>query len=404
MAKPPVTPAGSDKFGNRSPAPFPPIATADARLDALLRELVALPYADKTDARRDALTKAIRTRFRKPRAGDPQALLGLLSDQAVDLGELQDTDEGRGTPAVKRARKQSWDKVWRERYARLRTMQLFVQAALQHAACDARLAELVARPSLETTELVAEAVEEAEGKVRVGPKLVAALAKRAARTGEGSAEGIAHEAVVKALLRAPVDKAFDALAPIVEKWSAAGKHVLGTLGQDVEEMAKLPLDERWRGVLYRLVAKGRLEAVAVLKKLPRKPGDVPALLASIQRDLAKIKPGHEGEPPIDEDLLVLLATSGDRSVLPALLKLTECTDFGWELREVLFQAIGKLGDASAIEPVQRFIDRNAEDDVYVVAAARSALKKLMKATGGRADRQAGRDETRDQASPEARAP
>ncbi len=379
MAKQPVDRAGSDKFGNRSPAPFPTIATTDAKLDGLLRELVALPYGDKTDARRDALTKAVRTRFRTPRAGDPQALLGLLSDQALDLGALQPTDEGRGTPAVKRARKQAWHKVWGERYARLRTLQLLVQAALQHPACDARLADLVARPSLETAELVAEAVEEAEGKITIGPKLLAALAKRATRTGEGSAEAIAHEAVVKALLRAPVDKAFDALAPIVEKWSAAGKHLLGTLGQDVEEMQDIPLDERWRGVLYRLLAKGRLEAIAVLKKLPRKPGDVPVLLGSIQRDLAKIKRGHDGEPLVDEDALVLLAESGDRSVLPALLKVTECTDFGWDLRDVLFETIGKLGDASAIEPLQRFIDRNAEDgDAALVAAARAALKKLTK--------------------------
>ena len=225
-----------DEFGNLAPAPFPPFATGDASLDELLRELTALPYGDPTMKRRDALTEAIAARFRKPRAGDPEVLLALLSDDACDLGVLQPTDELPGTPAVKRARSLSWNTVWALNYARELTLTTLLRAALQYPACDERIAEIFGKSPLEHCELVADAVYETKEKLVIGPKLLAAFAKRVTRTGKSSKEGIAHEAVVKALLRAPVEDAFEILAPLVRAWNAAGQDALETLAQDVDEM------------------------------------------------------------------------------------------------------------------------------------------------------------------------
>jgi uncharacterized protein YwqG len=361
-----------DEFGNRSPGPFPAIATGDAKLDTLLTDLVALKYSDRTDNRRVELAKAIRTRLRKPPAGDVKALLALLVDDAFDVGELQPTDELPGTPAVKRARSASWNRVFGERYARNGVLTILVQAALQYRECDARLAEVVTKKSLDACELVAEAVAEAEGKVRPGPKLVAALGKY---TGDD---------VVRALLRASESAAFEALAPRVEKWGAAGKDIIDTLGQDIDEMQDIPLDLRWRGVLHGLLAKHRIEALPVLRKMNRHPTDVPAIIKGIERELKKIKPGYEDLPVDDvEDAFVMLAERaevGDKHALPPLLQLTECSGFlGYEIEDVLFQSIGAAGDASAIEPLIKFIASNEEEgDEALVKAAKSALKKLTK--------------------------
>ena len=371
-----------DEFGNRAPAPFPPFATGDANLDKLLDELTALKYGDRTAKRRDALTKAIVARFRKRRAGDPEVLISLLSEDACDLGVVQPTDELPGTPAVKRARSLSWNTAWALSFARELTLTMLLQAALQYPACDQRIADIFGKSPLEHCKLVADAVYDTEEKLVIGPKLLGAFAKRVSRTGKSSKEGIAHEAVVKALMRAPVEEAFETLAPLVRAWQAAGQGTIETLAQDVDEMQNIALDPRWRGVLHELIRKNKPGAIPVLQKLPPDRGDVPVLLKSIERDLAKIKPGHEGEPSVDQDVLVMLAESGDKRALPALLKVTECTDFDWALRDVLFEAIAEIGDPSALEPLARFVARNEEDgDERLVKAARAAIKKLAKASG-----------------------
>ena len=135
-------------------------------------------------------------------------------------------------------------------------------------------------------------------------------------------------------------------------------------------------------MLHELIGRGKLSAMKVLKKMPPDNSDVPLVLKSIERDLAKIKRGHEGEPSVDQEALVMLAKSGDKRALPALLKVTECTDFDWALRDVLFEGIAKLGDPAALEPLARFVARNEEEgDEELVKAARAAIKKIEKASG-----------------------
>src|SRR5207302_5508642 len=57
-------------------------------------------------------------------------------------------------------------------------------------------------------------------------------------------------------------------------------------------------------------------------------------------------------------------------------------DFDWGLRAVLFEAIAKIGDRSALEPLARFVARNEEDgDEQLVKAARAAIEKIEKASG-----------------------
>lgn len=334
------------------PRPLPAYRSHDPGLDDVLLPLLA--RAEPGAERPLDLERARARLLLAPSPSDAAHLVALLADDALDLGAplpparpaaLRTDDERRQRASLEHARTE-----------RLAYLAVLLAAACLHPASQERVAAILKNPALDPAlrERAALQVMASRGPLSAAiPQALRAVLDQASPEPSAEERNLLSSAA-RALLRhlSPAD-ALAALRPYLEEPALSSAGGVARAQMILTDLETERLQQSWRPVLGALLRPLPLSSFAcdLLAGMQPDPADAAAAAPLLTEQLDR------GELP-DNYLVWLLARAPHPGASALLLRLLDAGhDPDWA---TLLQGLRRTGDASAAEPLLRWIERHRE--------------------------------------------
>jgi hypothetical protein len=348
--KPEAQPPGAQPppGGWTPPRPLPLYRSGEPDLDAVL-----LPLLARSEPGRERPLDLEHARSRlllASKPGDAAHLIALLSPEALDLGSSPPPPRASAPRSQEERAAQA--RLDHARADRLDYLALLFAAACLHDTAHRRLAELLRgpHPAVLKERLILQLLA-ASGPL--APAVLEALREllRTAPAAPSAEERNLISGAARALQVHLGALALDSLRPYLTAEATQTPGGVLRAQMILTDLDPERLDASWRPALGELLGNPALASFAcdLLAGLPPDRQDAVLAAAALEAQLDR------GDPP-DGYLIWLLARAPHKEAAPTLLRLLDAEiDPDWQ---TLLDGLERLGDASAAEPLLRWIERH----------------------------------------------